>query len=188
MISISLLYHGTISKYAANIISNGVILDKSKKHLDFGPGFYTTPNMEFALETAKCRAKSYNAFHKNDLVIPKVLVFEYMDTKLSDVNIKMFDVASDEWAQFVLSNRTSNDLAHEKFDNNLDKKYDIVHGPTADGKYKITPTVNQIDNGCLSIDEINYRIIAPSNNKKWGDQISFHTEDALACIKLCGAI
>ena len=47
-----LLYHGTISSGADNIIKNGISLSKGKLKVDFGQGFYTTPSLEFAKSTA----------------------------------------------------------------------------------------------------------------------------------------
>ena len=42
------LYHGTVSSSALNIINEGINLKCSQELLDFGRGFYTTPNKEHA--------------------------------------------------------------------------------------------------------------------------------------------
>ena len=182
MIGISYLYHGTIDKYAADIIYNGVNLLKSKNHLDFGRGFYTTPDKQFAIETAKTRARAYNAFNKDNPVNPNVLVFECDDSRFAALTQKNFIIADALWAQFVLSNRCERQDVHEQYDNNLDSRYDVVSGPTADGRGTLTPIIHQLDTGECSIEDVNYTAFAPA--KHWGKQISFHTNKALACIRL----
>ena len=188
VIGISFLYHGTIDKYAADIIYNGVNLAKSKKHLDFGPGFYTTPDEQFAIDTAKRRAKSYNAFNKENPVNPKVLIFECDDSLLATLTQKTFESADTSWAQFVLANRCENKSVHERYDNNLDARYDIVSGPTADGKGTFTPVIDQVSRGECTIENADYSAFAPSKGKRWGKQISFHTNQSLSCIRLKGVL
>lgn len=184
MIGISFLYHGTIDKYAADIICNGVDLRKSKKHLDFGPGFYTTPDKQFAVETARTRAKVYNAFNRDGPVGPKVLVFECDDSLLAALTRKVFTSADTFWAQFILANRCENQAIHKCYDNNLDGQYDVVSGPTADGRGTLTPIVSQVTSGECSIESIDYSAFTPSKSKHWGSQMSFHTGKSLTCLLL----
>jgi len=47
------VYHGTILTYAIDISSKGVDLSKSKKYLDFGRGFYTTPDIKMVKDMAR---------------------------------------------------------------------------------------------------------------------------------------
>ena len=42
------VYHGTTLSHAVDICDNGIDLSKSNVHLDFGRGFYVTPNIEMA--------------------------------------------------------------------------------------------------------------------------------------------
>lgn len=185
VILIRLLYHGTIDKYAADIILNGVNLQKSKSHLDFGPGFYTTPDFEFALETANNRMKRYNFFHPNEKpVTARVLVFECDETAVSSLNVKRFDAVDLLWGQFILANRCENEIVHKQYDHNIDSRYDIVSGPTADGKGTLTPIVEQVNNAEISIEKADYISFAPAQHKNWGKQISFHTVQSLSCIRL----
>lgn len=182
-----LLYHGTINTYADGIFANGVSLDKSKPHLDFGPGFYTTPDKNFAIRTSEWHAKKYNAFHrgKSVQVVGRILIFDCDEKKLERMNQKLFVTANAEWAQFILANRCSDADISERYDNNLHGKYDVVFGPTADGsKGELTSTIDRIDKGELRIEEVNYPLFAPSNNGLWGIQISFHTARSLSCIQL----
>lgn len=185
VIRIKFLYHGTINTHAANIVCKGVLLTESKPHLDFGPGFYTTPDYEFALETAKNHAKKHNYFYQPDLpVTPKVLVFEVDEKLFNTMNCKEFKRADSTWSKFILANRCTNQSVHDSYDNNLSAKYDIVSGPTADGKGTFTPIVEAINSGDLSIEDANYDGFAPAKHKKWGKQISFHTDQSLSCIRL----
>lgn len=184
MIIISLLYHGTIDKYASNIVCFGVDLSKSKHYLDFGPGFYTTPNKDFAIATAKNHARKYNAFNKEDPVTPQVLVFKCDDNLVSTLNTRSFDEADEEWAHFVIANRCENLQIHQEYENNVNQTYDIVSGPTADGKGTITPIVEQINSGTMTMEEVNYSDIAPASSNDWGEQVCFHTQEALSCIEL----
>lgn len=185
VIGISFLYHGTIDKYAADIIYNGVNLTKSKPHLDFGPGFYTTPDKEFAIETAKRRAKAYNMFNDDDEPVkPRVLIFECDDKKLASLTRKVFTDSDTTWAQFILANRCEHPSIPDKYDNNLSAQYDVVSGPTADGKGTFTPVIDAINNGELLIEDADYTAFAPARHKRWGQQTSFHSLKSLACIRL----
>lgn len=182
VIGIILLYHGTIDKYADDIIQNGILLKKSKRHLDFGPGFYTTPDKDFAIVTAKRRMKRYNIFRENkvDWVEWRVLEFECDEDELNSLRRKLFVEANEEWARFILANRCSNTSIHSSFDNNINGKYDIVCGPTADGTNgSLTPIVKAIDLGKLRIEDADYSSFAPSTHGAWDDQFSFHTAKSL---------
>ncbi len=46
------LYHGTTYRNALDIIQNGINLNKSNLYLDFGRGFYVTPNWNLARNIA----------------------------------------------------------------------------------------------------------------------------------------
>ncbi len=182
MISIQLLYHGTIHPYAASIVVQGVQLSKSKRFLDFGPGFYTTPNPDFARTTAESHAKTYNYFHPGASVIGRVLEFEFDDRLARSLRTKEFSTANLQWAQFIIANRCENPLVHQAYDHNIDHVYDIVLGPVADGRGAITPMVEQVNAGLLSLEDLDYRAITPARHARWGSQVSFHTNAALACI------
>lgn len=184
MIAISLLYHGTIHTSAADILLHGVLLSKSEAHLDFGVGFYTTPNPDFAWKTADFRVKRSRFLHPNVSVSPRVLVFEFDEEMAKGLHFRHFTAPDLPWAQFVVANRCENSLIHATYDHNLDHKYDIVSGPTADGRGTIAPLIEQVNNGAISLDDLDYRAIAPAKNSTWGTQISFHTQAALGCIRL----
>ena len=108
------LYHGS------NLAITKIDLSKSKKGKDFGCGFYLNPNKEQAMEMA-IRTTKRMTYGK-----PIVSCFLFDQLHASEqLNIKVFDGYSIEWAEFVLSNRRN------KEDNNI-HGFDVVIGPIAD--------------------------------------------------------
>ena len=108
------LYHDS------NLAITKIDLSKSKKGKDFGCGFYLNPNKEQAMEMA-IRTTKRMTYGK-----PIVSCFLFDQLYASEqLNIKVFDGYSIEWAEFVLSNRRN------KEDNNI-HGFDIVIGPIAD--------------------------------------------------------
>ena len=108
------LYHGS------NLPITKIDLSKSKKGKDFGCGFYLNPNKEQAMEMA-IRTTKRMTYGK-----PIVSCFLFDQLHASEqLNIKVFDGYSIEWAEFVLSNRRN------KEDNNI-HGFDVVIGPIAD--------------------------------------------------------
>ena len=177
-----ILYHGTLEAYASDILRNGINLNKSKLLLDFGPGFYTTDSLKFAQNTGQFRAKRYNAFHPNHKTGWKVIRLVCDDNIFQQMRAKMFLSPDKEWGKFVVVNRCENKKVQTAYDNNIQKAYDIVSGPTADGAGTLTPILEQVNKGILSLEDIDYSCIAPSKNSAWGSQTSFHTLKSLSCI------
>ena len=68
------VYHGTSLSNAINICNNGIDLSKSNKYLDFGRGFYVTPNKEMAKNMAYLVC-ARNPQQKN--MLSEVICFEY---------------------------------------------------------------------------------------------------------------
>lgn len=60
------LYHGTNYSSAINIMTNGIDLKYSKKYLDFGVGFYTTPNYDHAAISAIRATDKFNRKYRKD--------------------------------------------------------------------------------------------------------------------------
>ena len=96
--------------HAGDIVGD---IDPSKGHtgLDFNPankgGFYVTTDLKQAEKWA----------NRNNF--PTITKFDVPDSELAKLNIKNFDGATDEWADFVTKGRQGK-LAHD---------YDIVSGP-----------------------------------------------------------
>ena len=99
------LYHGS------NIeVKNPKILTSARVG-DFGRGFYTTSSLEQARRWAQIRAK------QEDVQSGIVTVFEVPDTifENSELRIKTFEKADEEWLDFVLENRISHLLSYTYF-------------------------------------------------------------------------
>ena len=171
------LYHGTIKKYAIDILKNGIDLNKGTELCDFGKGFYTTPNKKFAIRRAKERSTVYNGIFNSKESLPAVVILE-IDTEAIEkyLNIKILKL-DNKWAGFVANNRQKHkSKINVKYDHNKDYKYDIVYGPTADG---------QLENVCNIFEEGNipkdcYKKLI---NKNFKPQCSFHTKEAIKYIK-----
>lgn len=88
------LYHG--SNMAIDVID----LSYSKRYKDFGQAFYLSDSLAQAQQMAatKCASLGGN---------PCVSMFELDERWLSssELNVKIFDAYSREWAEFIFNNR-----------------------------------------------------------------------------------
>ena len=178
-----LVYHGTILKYAYNIISNGIDLSNSKQYLDFGIGFYTTDNYEMATNMAK-RVAAYETKKINiNYAFPSIVHFEYTENK--ELKYKVFEKNDVEWARFIIANRVTPQTADRLglVDNNYNHQYDIVIGGTADGS--IAGKAAALRYGRLKPDEYQIELsdFLKRDGSSYGKQIAFCTEQSLGCIK-----
>lgn len=107
------LYHGS------NVLIKEIDLLKSRPFKDFGRGFYLSDNEMQAMEMAKFRSSISGG-------VPIVTIFEFdlVSLESSDLKIISFDSYSDEWLDFIISNREGKSV----------EKYDYVYGPIADDK------------------------------------------------------
>lgn len=185
-----ILYHGTLDRYAYDIFTNGIDLNKSKDLLDFGKGFYTSPDKGLAIDTAIRRAKRNNQFLTNPHAKPYIVKMKIDDSIFSTVNIKKFESIDDDWATFIINNRC--ELSFIKSKNivyhNHNLEYDIVIGATADGTvsniaYEVTNNITKVESGI-------YKKFLTKDKKDLGTQISFHSEKIISCIEVieCGII
>ena len=94
-------------------------LDKSKPNKDFGKGFYLSESETQALEMAAFKTSLLGG----DPVVTK---FEFDESVMqsTDLQVRVFNDYSEEWADFVFANREGNDV----------ERYDIVYGPIANDK------------------------------------------------------
>lgn len=108
-----ILYHGS------NMVIDRIDLEKSKPNKDFGRGFYLSENEIQAKEMAVFKSMQLGGE-------PVVTKFEFGKDILnsSALHTRIFEDYSEEWADFVFSNREG--LPTEKFD--------IVYGPIANDK------------------------------------------------------
>ena len=151
-----ILYHGSNQEF------NAVDLTKSKDKRDFGRGFYTTTIKEQALQWG------YNIF--NRLGGDGIFLYEFEFTPSLDLVSKQFPEISDEWFDFILSNRTNNGVQHN---------FDYVQGPVANDK--IFLTITGFVDGLYSKEEAMRRL----QYNRANDQVSLHTERAVSMLKLC---
>ena len=124
--SLHILYHGTDVESAKNIcFDKNINVRIGAKHTDFGTGFYTTDNFEYAAKWACRKAKVRKSY--------PAVVTVFFDEEDAEELIEHF---SDDlrWARFVINN--SNGLSYiSKIDfkeHNLDSKYEITEGRIAD--------------------------------------------------------
>lgn len=106
-----ILYHGTNTSF------DTIDLSKCLPHKDFGKGFYLTSIRKDALGRAKDKC------NKEGGGVPTVLSFQW-DENVIGLNIKRFEKMDEEWATFIVSNRSRR--REHKHD------FDIVVGPVAD--------------------------------------------------------
>jgi len=149
------LYHGSNQSF------DNVDLSKSKNRRDFGRGFYTTTIREQALQWG------YNMF--NRFGGEGIFLYEFEFSPTGNLKSKQFPDISDEWFDFILSNRVSDSLQHD---------FDFVQGPVANDKTVLTIT-GYID-GLFTREEAMRRL----RYSKANDQVSLHTENAVSLLKL----
>jgi hypothetical protein len=147
-----------------------VLIDKidfAKCHpfKDFGCGFYLTDTMEHARNMAFRRAKRGGGEER-----VSVFDFDY-EGALQNLKIKIFDKPSEEWANFVMMNRSEN-IAHPAHD------YDIVIGPIADDSVVMSFRLYQ--EKYISISELVKRL----EYKELSTQYFFHNANAVKYLKL----
>ena len=156
-----ILYHGS------NISVSEIDLEKCKPFKDFGKGFYLTEIKEQATLMARRTAHIYggNATISNfDFDIESAL-------KDSDLSIKHFVQPDEEWALFVMANR-SREHKHPYHN------YDIVIGPVADDA--IATLFRNFEDGIIDLP----MLVNGLKYKNVSSQYFFHTYKALNHLRL----
>ena len=180
------VYHGTDSLSAANIVNNGIDIKYGEKSVDNGQGFYTTPNLSFALERAKTMTIAASKFNGSSSLTPAVIEIEIsLPDNVLEFNILRIDGCTHKWKEFVLFNRLGKRFLNKwnitSNNHNLDSKYDIVIDETADAH--ITDMVSSLRyaDSINNLDEIIGKVDR-SDDECWDKQISFHTKKSLKCV------
>jgi hypothetical protein len=157
-----IVYHGSYTKI------DQVDLSRCRPHRDFGRGFYVTKFSHHAESLANIMGRRY----KTKGVVSE---FEYYESAFTQsiCKIKHFDKYDEEWLDFVVMNRSEDNLepAHA---------YDIVEGPVADDK--IQNRINDYVSGKIGKDEF-------LEDLKWHEethQICFCTVVSLQTLKHTG--
>ena len=111
------LYHGSY------VDIKEIDFSMSFPNKDFGKGFYLSDDYEQAFQIAKFKSEALD-------VQPVVNVYEFDEEILSHpelLSVKVFKEYFEDWADFVLRNRTSDN--GESIHN-----FDIVYGPIANDR------------------------------------------------------
>ena len=133
-----ILYHGS------NVKVEKIDLSKSRPNKDFGSGFYLSIDKAQAEDMARFKALTFGG----DTC---VTCFEFDENHLTDeqLNVKVFNEYSEEWAQFVLDNRKNSSQQNIH-------PFDIVFGPIADDK--VGPQIRRFENGDIDMAEFLNRL------------------------------
>lgn len=107
------LFHGS------NVSIETVDLSKSKRYKDFGKAFYLSADEEQALKMAEAKVVQFGG----EVTVTE---FEFDSESLTsnELNVRLFNSYTQDWAEFIFSNRDEN----QQFQHD----YDIVYGPIAD--------------------------------------------------------
>ena len=147
------LYHGS------NIIIEQINLSKCRPYKDFGQGFYLTAIKEQAEQMARRTSAIYGGE-------PIVTEFEFDESALGFLSVKMFKDPSEEWALFVMANRSRKNVqpTHD---------FDIVIGPVADDT--IATLFRNFDDGIIDLP----MLVQGLKYKKVSSQYLFHSAEAI---------
>lgn len=147
------LYHGS------NIIIEQIDLSKCRPYKDFGQGFYLTAIKKQAEQMARRTSAIYGGE-------PIVTEFEFDESALSFLSVKMFKDPSEEWALFVMANRSRKNVqpTHD---------FDIVIGPVADDT--IATLFRNFDDGIIDLP----MLVQGLKYKKVSSQYLFHSAEAI---------
>lgn len=157
-----ILYHGS------NIEIERIDLLRSKRGKDFGQGFYLNANRQQALDMAQRAVRRFSSGS------PTLNAFEFDDAVLrndGELKVKSFDDYSEEWAEFVLMNRSNNSdtPAHP---------YDIVVGPIANDTVGVQ--IRRFVNGYIPMNVLIEELRFRGNHAV---QYFFGTERAIGLLK-----
>lgn len=145
--------------YGSNTIIEQIDLSRCKPYKDFGQGFYLTEIKEQAEQMARRTSAIYGGE-------PVVTEFEFDETALNVLSVKTFEEPSEEWALFVMANRSRNHLQPTH-------GFDIVIGPVADDT--IATLFRNFDDGIIDLP----MLVNGLKYKKVSSQYLFHSVEAI---------
>ena len=161
------LYHGS------NIAIDNINLAMCRPYKDFGQGFYMTDIEKQAEKMAIRVARIYGEK-------PIVNIYEIEDNfkDLKNLKIKDFGIqTTEEWARFVMNNRSRAFTDMKNVLCNKDNKYDIVIGPVADDNMALL--FRQYENEIIDFETLVKGMIY----KETSSQYSFHTEKSVKLLR-----
>ena len=148
------LYHGSNCDFST------VDLSKAKDRRDFGKGFYTTTLRNQTKEWAETLFARFGG--------AGIFVYEFEFEPTEHLSVKQFPKISEEWLNFVRDNRVGSDIQHN---------FDVVRGAVANDR--TNRTLALFVQGIYTPKEAMRKL----RGNKLNDQISIHSEKALACLK-----
>lgn len=149
------LYHGSLE------IVKEPEIRKSNRTLDYGTGFYATTSIEQAESWVKRRMKESRTNHGY------INEYELDKEKIKELQFLSFEQPTEEWVDFVMSNRIQLNYEHH---------YDLVYGPVANDRVYASFALYEsgiIDRRLLISELKTYKLV---------DQFLFHTEASLKCL------
>lgn len=155
------IYHGSLDVVECPVIR------RSNRTLDYGKGFYTTTSEKQAKEWVERRMA------ENNTTCGYVNIYEFDEKNLLELRKLIFSEPTEEWAEFVMANRTRKDFTHD---------YDIVYGPVANDRVYLQ--FGLYEAGAISVETL----IRELKTYKLVDQYLFHTEKALMTLHFVKAI
>ena len=149
------IYHGSLE-----VVEHPLILPP-KRTLDYGQGFYTTTSERQSKEWVERR------MHEKHASCGYVNTYELDEEKLCELKCLIFEEPNEEWAEFVMANRTQMNFTHD---------YDIVYGPVANDRVYLQ--FGLYEAGAISVETL----IRELKTYKLVDQYLFHTNKALTAL------
>ncbi|MBE6853213.1 MAG: DUF3990 domain-containing protein [Ruminococcus sp.] len=165
-----ILFHGS------NTDIKSVNLAMCRPYKDFGKGFYLTRFKEQAVKMAKRVSRIYGGQ-------PIINIYEINDGFIDSHELKIYrfnDLPSEEWARFVMNNRSRDFTDYSSLECNLDNKYDIVIGPVANDDMAML--FRQYQNELITFENLMIGMIY----RETTNQYSFHTDRAIALLRKVG--
>lgn len=148
-----IIYHGSYMEVTKPDLLH------SRKALDFGPGFYTTPIYE--------QARKWSARFRKRHELGVVSAYELDEALMKEFSVLSFGTYSEEWLDFIVQCRREKDTSD----------YDIVIGGIANDK--VFNTLELYFDDLIDKKETIKRLRYEKPNL----QICFRTERALQCIR-----
>lgn len=155
-----ILYHGGLERVEQPEIR------VSNRYLDFGTGFYATSSYQQAEDWVRRKVKELRGR------CGYVNKYELNANLLDGLKCLCFDTPTEEWLDFVMSNRTDSHFTHD---------YDVVYGPVANDR--VYAAFALYEGGLLN----KQNLIAELKTYKLVDQYLFHSNKSLTVIKFVEA-
>ena len=154
------LYHGS------NVVIDKIDLSFGHINKDFGKGFYLTSIYRQAQAMAERKARQY----ANAKAVVTTFLFDDDCLGSNELNVKIFNEVSEEWALFILQIRKASRI-------NFKHDFDIVIGPVADDG--VTQHLDLYEMGLIGLPQL----IEGLRYRELNNQYYFGTDRAVAKLK-----